>query len=144
MMKLLIKHNSEADELEIMRRIATKSAKVVETIMDLDELNKITEEIEKLHIDAEVEKYIVTLVRATRQEHKDIRYGASPRALIDLYRASKAHAYLEGKSFVSPVDVVSMAYPVLRHRVGLSYEARAKGIEVDEVLRVIIENIEIP
>lgn len=144
MMKLLIKHNSEADELEIMRRIATKSAKVVETIMDLDELNRITEEIEKLHIDAEVEKYIVTLVRATRQEHKDIRYGASPRALIDLYRASKAHAYLEGKSFVSPVDVVSMAYPVLRHRVGLSYEARAKGIEVDEVLRVIIENIEIP
>lgn len=144
MMKLLIKHNSEADELEIMRRIATKSAKVVETIMDLDELNRITEEIEKLHIDAEVEKYIVTLVRATRQEHKDIRYGASPRALIDLYRASKAHAYLEGKSFVSPVDVANMAYPVLRHRVGLSYEARAKGIEVDEVLRVIIENIEIP
>ncbi|HIP41331.1 MAG TPA: MoxR family ATPase [Campylobacterales bacterium] len=144
MMKLLITHNSEADELEIMRRIATKSAKAVEAIIDLDELNKITNEIEKLHIDSEVEKYIVTLVRATRQEHKDIRYGASPRALIDLYRASKAHAYLEGKDFVSPVDVVSMAYPVLRHRVGLSYEARAKGIEVDEALRMIIENIEIP
>jgi len=144
MMKLLIEHNSEEDELEIMRRIATKSSKVVTAMVSADELNFIAKEIDRLHIDEEVEKYIVALIRATRVENKNIRYGASPRASIDLYKASKAHAYLAGKEFVTPVNVVSMAYEVLRHRVGLSYEARAKGIEVDEVLREIIENLDMP
>jgi MoxR-like ATPase len=113
-------------------------------MVSADELNFIAKEIDRLHIDEEVEKYIVALIRATRVENKNIRYGASPRASIDLYKASKAHAYLAGKEFVTPVNVVSMAYEVLRHRVGLSYEARAKGIEVDEVLREIIENLDMP
>ncbi len=144
MMKLLIEHNSEEDELEIMRRIATKSSEAVKAIISVDELELISSEIDKLHIDEEVEKYIVALIRATRIEDKNIRYGASPRASIDLYKASKAHAYLAGKDFVSPVDVVTMAYAVLRHRVGLSYEARAKGVEVDEVLKGIVDRVDMP
>lgn len=126
MMKLLIEHNSEEDELKIMRQIATKSSELVTAMISSDELDWIAKEIDKLHIDEEVEKYIVSLIRATRAENKNIRYGASPRASIDLYKASKAHAYLAGKDFVTPVDVLSMAYAVLRHRVGLSYEARLK------------------
>ncbi len=144
MMKLLIEHNSEEDELIIMRQIATKSSQAVRAMVSVDELEIISKEIEKLHIDEEVEKYIVALIRATRAENKNIRYGASPRASIDLYKASKAHAYLAGKDFVTPVDVLSMAYAVLRHRVGLSYEARAKGVEVDEVLKEIIETVNMP
>jgi MoxR-like ATPase len=144
MMKLRIEHNSEDDELEIMRRIATKSSEVVRAVVSADELEHIGKAIDALHIDEEVERYIVALIRATRIENKNIRYGASPRASIDLYKASKAHAYLAGKDFVTPVDVVSMAYDVLRHRVGLSYEARAKGVEVDEVLREIIELVDMP
>jgi MoxR-like ATPase len=144
MMKLRIDHNSEEDELEIMRRIATKSSEVVTAMVSADELELIGEEIDKLHIDEEVERYIVALIRATRAENKNIRYGASPRASIDLYKASKAHAFLAGKDFVTPVDVLSMAYDVLRHRVGLSYEARAKGVEVDEVLKEIIETVDMP
>ena len=144
MMKLLIEHNSEEDELTIMRQIATKSSQAVTAMVSLDELESISKEIEKLHIDEEVEKYIVALIRATRAENKNIRYGASPRASIDLYKASKAHAYLAGKDFVTPVDVLSMAYAVLRHRVGLSYEARAKGVEVDEVLKEVIETVDMP
>ncbi len=144
MMKLLIEHNSEEDELEIMRRIATKSSEAVKAIISADELELISSEIDKLHIDEEVEKYIVALIRATRIEDKNIRYGASPRASIDLYKASKAHAYLAGKDFVSPVDVVTMAYAVLRHRVGLSYEARAKGVEVDDVLKNIVARVDMP
>ena len=144
MMKLLVEHNSEEDELEIMRRIATKSSEVVLAIMSADELAKIAKEIEKLHIDEEVERYMVALIRATRLENAELRYGASPRASIDLYKASKAHAYLAGKEFVSPVDVLSMVYPVLRHRVGLSYEARAKGVKVDEVLKTIIDTVDMP
>ncbi len=144
MMKLRIDHNSEEDELEIMRRIATKSSEVVTAMISADELELIGEEIDKLHIDEEVERYIVALIRATRAENKNIRYGASPRASIDLYKASKAHAFLAGKDFVTPVDVLSMAYDVLRHRVGLSYEARAKGVDVDDVLRGIIETVDMP
>ena len=144
MMKLRIEHNSEEEELEIMRRIANKSSLAVASIVSVEELESISKEINSLHIDAEVEKFIVALIRATRAKNKNIRYGASPRASIDLYKASKAHAYLLGKDFVSPVDVVKMAYPVLRHRAGLSYEARAKGVEVDEVLKEIIGGVEIP
>jgi len=144
MMKLEVKHNSEEEELEIMRRIATKSSEVVLAILKVEALEVISDEINALHIDSEVEKYIVSLIRATRKENVAVRYGVSPRASIDLYKAAKAHAYMAGKSFVSPVDVLAMAYPVLRHRIGLSYEAKAKKISVDEVLKNIIESVEIP
>jgi len=144
MMKLLIGHNSEDEELEIMRRIATKRSIEVVAILNQEELELISKEIEKLHIDEEVERFILALVRETRKEHEFMAYGASPRALIDLYRASKAHAYLAKKDFVTPVDVLAMAYPVLRHRVGLTYEARAKRLEVDDILKEILQKVEIP
>jgi len=144
MMKLNIEYGSEEDELEIMRRIATKSSQEVNAVLSADELERISDEINALHIDAEVEKFIVQLVRATRDENDLLRHGVSPRASIDLYKAAKAHAYLAGKSFVTPVDVITMSYPVFRHRIGLSYEARAKGIVADDVLKTIIESIDIP
>ncbi|HIP52241.1 MAG TPA: MoxR family ATPase [Campylobacterales bacterium] len=144
MMKLRVEHNSEEEELEIMRRIATKNSQVVMAICSVDELDLISKEINALHIDEEVEKYIISLVRATREENILVKYGVSPRASIDLYKAAKAHAYLEGKSFVTPVDILAMIYPVFRHRIGLSYEARAKGMSADEVLKSIIERVEIP
>jgi len=97
-----------------------------------------------LHIDAELEKFIVSLVRATREENSQLKHGVSPRASIDLYKTAKAHAYLKGKSFVTPVDILAMIYPVFRHRIGLSYEARAKGMSADEVLKSIIERVDIP
>jgi len=144
MMKLRIEHNSAEDELEIMRRIATKSYEKLSVMATAEVLEKVTQEINMLHIDEEVEKFIVSLIRATREKREEVRYGASPRASIDLFRASKAHAYLAGKKFVTPVDVLSMVYPVLRHRVGLSYAARAKGLDIDAVLKTIIEQVRIP
>ena len=142
MMKLRVVHNSEDDELEIMRRIATKSRRLINAVCSLSDLNKISTEINNVHIDTELEKYIVTLVRATRKENIHVKYGVSPRAAIDLYKAAKAHAYLNTKSFVTPV--LKMVYFIFRHRIGLSYEARAKGLSADEVLKKIIESIEIP
>jgi MoxR-like ATPase len=144
MMKLNIDYSSEEDELEIMRRIATKSSQEVQAVLSADELETVSDEIDALHIDAEVEKFIVQLVRATREENALLRHGVSPRASIDLYKAAKAHAYLAGKSFVTPVDVITMSYPVFRHRIGLSYEARAEGIVADDVLKTIIESVDIP
>lgn len=144
MMKLNIDYSSEEDELEIMRRIATKSSQEVRAVLSANELESISDEIDALHIDAEVERFIVQLVRATREENELLRHGVSPRASIDLYKAAKAHAYLAEKSFVTPVDVITMSYPVFRHRIGLSYEARAKGIVANDVLKMIIESVDIP
>jgi MoxR-like ATPase len=144
MMKLVITHNSADEELKIMRQIANRQTKGIEAIISIDELDIISKEIEQIHIDKEVEEYIVSIVRTTREPSSDIRYGASPRAIIDLYKASKTHAYMEGKDFVTPVDIVTMAYPLLRHRVGLSYEARAKGIQADDILKNIIDSVVMP
>lgn len=144
MMKLRVEHNSEEDELEIMRRIATKSSELVLAVCSASELEVIAKEMNALHIDAELEKFIVSLVRATREENSQLKHGVSPRASIDLYKTAKAHAYLKGKSFVTPVDILAMIYPVFRHRIGLSYEARAKGMSADEVLKSIIERVDIP
>jgi len=144
MMKLLITHNSADEELKIMRQIANKQTQTIEAIVSIDEIDIISKEIEQIHIDQEVEEYIVSLVRATREPSSDIIYGASPRAIIDLYKASKAHAYIEGKDFVTPIDIITMAYPVLRHRVGLSYEAKAKGIGTDDILKTIIDSVVMP
>ncbi len=144
MMKLHIEYNSEDEELEIMRRIATKSSKAISALISSNELEYISNEIDKIHIDEEVERFIVALIRETRVASTYIRYGASPRASIDLYKSAKAHAYLAGKSFVTPVDVLAMVYSVLRHRIGLTYEARAKGLGVDELLKSIIEKVDIP
>ena len=74
----------------------------------------------------------------------NIMFGASPRASIDLYKASKAHALLKGKDFVSPEDIASVIHSILRHRIVLSYEARARGTTADEIIDQILETIPIP
>jgi len=144
MMQLLIQHNSEEEELEIMQRIANKTTQPIQPILDDTDIIEIRHAIESVHIDVEVARYIVRLVRATRQEHPEIRYGASPRAAIDLYKAAKAYAYMGGKDFVTPADIIAMLYPILRHRIGLSYEAIAQGVGRDELLQRLIATVEIP
>jgi MoxR-like ATPase len=146
MFKILIYHNKYDDELEIMRRMANQTTKEIKTIAIsiIDELESIKLKLQNIHIDLEIEKYILAIIRATREENINITYGASPRASIDLYKASKAKALMQGKKFVSPADVVSMAYPVLRHRIGLSYQAQAQKIKADDILKEIIKSIPIP
>ena len=146
MFKILIYHNKYDDELEIMRRMANQTTKEINTIAIsiIDELESIKLKLQNIHIDLEIEKYILAIIRATREENINITYGASPRASIDLYKASKAKALMQGKKFVSPADVVSMAYPVLRHRIGLSYQAQAQKIKADDILKEIIKSIPIP
>ncbi|HFQ62011.1 MAG TPA: ATPase, partial [Epsilonproteobacteria bacterium] len=92
------------------------------------------------------------LITATREPVRfgleemaeSIMFGASPRASIDLYKASKAQAFLKGKTFVSPSDIADVIHKILRHRIVLSYEARAKGISTDEVISAIVETLPIP
>ena len=152
MMKLVVSHNSEEEELEIMRKGATKSFGKIEQVLTLEELFALQENLETLHIDEEVERYIVKLMSATRDPvrfempelNEQIMYGVSPRASIDLYKAARAKAFLRGNDFVSPADIGMVIHDVLRHRIVLSYEARAKGIDSDAIITRIVETVPVP
>ncbi|RLA70234.1 MAG: ATPase [Epsilonproteobacteria bacterium] len=152
MMKLVVHHNSEEEELDIMRKAASKSFGEIETVLDIDVLHKLQDTINTLHIDEELERYMVQLIAATRDPIKfgleeiaeSIMFGASPRASIDLYKAAKAKAFLRGKSFVSPADIGYVIHNILRHRIVLSYEARAKGISTDQIISRIVETLPVP
>lgn len=145
MMKILVDHNSEQEELEIMRRVANKTFETIESVLGLEEILTLQHTLQEVHIDKELEEYIVKLIVATREpSNENILFGASPRASIDLYKASKAKALLKGKNFVSPADIADVIYPILRHRIILSYEARAKGITSDSIISHIIETVPIP
>ncbi len=152
MMKIVVRHNSEEEELEIMRKAASKSFDEVNPVLTIEELHGLQEEISQIHIDKELERYMVQLIAATREPMKfgleriadNVMFGASPRASIDLYKAAKAKAFLRGNDFVSPADIGAVAHNILRHRIVLSYEARAKGIDSDEIISAIIETLPIP
>jgi len=144
MMKLVVTHNSIDEELDIMRKSANKSFEEIESVLSIDMLLTLQKEVENIHIDEELERYIVQIISATREQSSDIMFGVSPRASIDLYKASKAKAFLRGNSFVTPVDIGFMVKDVLRHRLVLSYEARAKGISPDEVIENILDSVPIP
>ena len=152
MMKLVVKHNSPEEELEIMRKGASKSFEEVQNVLSIDELHTLQKKLEDIHIDTELEQYIIDLVSATREPEKfgvssiseDIMFGVSPRASIDLYKASKAKAFLRGNDFVTPADIGYVVHDVLRHRIVLSYEARAKGVTTDEIISKIVETLPIP
>jgi MoxR-like ATPase len=152
MMKLVVTHNSEEDELTIMRKAARKSFESVEAVLDKEDIQTLKEEVQKVHIDEELERYIVQLITATREPERfgleevksELMYGASPRASIDLYKAAKAKAFLRGNEYVSPTDIGLVAHDVLRHRIVLSYEARAKGVSTDEIISKIIKAVSIP
>ena len=152
MMKLVVIHNSEEEELEIMRKGATKSFGEVEQVLEREELFTLQKALETIHIDPELEQYIVSLVAATRKPEKfglesiagDIMYGVSPRASIDLYKAARAKAFLRGNDYVTPADIGYVIADVLRHRIVLSYEARAKGVQPDGVIAKIVETVPVP
>lgn len=144
MMKIVVNHNSEEEELEIMQKTATKSFESVRAVISIDEIESLQKELFTIHIDKEIERYMVQLISATRKPSDNIMFGASPRASIDLYRASSAKALLNNKSFVSPDDIASVLHSVLRHRIVLSYEARAKGVTTDEIISEILDTIPIP
>ena len=152
MMKIVIHHNTPEQELEIMRKSANKSFGKVQSVLSIEALQQLQAELSQVHIDEELERYMVQIITATREPQKfglesvasEIMFGASPRASIDLYKASKARAFLRGNSFVSPADIGYVVHNILRHRIVLSYEARAKGITTDEIISTIIETLPIP
>ncbi|MFA5502455.1 MAG: MoxR family ATPase [Sulfurovaceae bacterium] len=152
MMKVIVGYNTKEEELKIARRVANSTFEKIDQIVDIAQLEAATAKMMNIHIDPEVEAYIVDIVVATREpktyglEELEplIEFGASPRASIDLYKASRAIAYLRGQSYVSPNEILYIAKEVLRHRIILSYEAQASGISQDDVVSKILDSVPIP
>ena len=152
MLKLVVDYNTKEEELEIARRISSGSFEEITAVVGIDELNDIKKAIKEVHVDSEVEEYMIELVNATRnpdeyglEDIKDfIQFGASPRVSIDMFKAVKAMAFMRGKDFVTPVDVAYIAKELMRHRIVLTYEAEAEGITTDEIIQKVLETVAIP
>jgi MoxR-like ATPase len=152
MMKLRVSYNNEEEELQVMRLAATRRFEPLCSVLDKEELERLMRAVDQVHIDPQVERYIIELVTATREPSRlnlqqtatQIMYGASTRAAIDLHRAARAKALLLGRDHVTPVDVGRIAHDVLRHRIVLSYEARAEEITTDAVISELLQAVPIP
>ena len=152
LMKVVVGYNTRAEELEIARRVANNNFGNIQQVATVYDLEFIRKEAMAVHIDFEVERYMIELVFATREPKKYllediapyIEYGASPRASIDMYKAARAVAYLKGRNYVSPLEVAYIAKEVLRHRIVLSYEAQAEGITQDMIIEKVLSTVPIP
>jgi MoxR-like ATPase len=152
MMKVVVGYNTKEEELEIARRVANNSFGEIQQVATIEDLNKIREEALQVHMDEEIEAYIIELVAATRDPkaygleelEAYIEFGASPRASIDMYKAARAIAYLKGQDYVSPIEIAYIAKEILRHRIILSYEAQAEDVTQDEIIEKILAAVPIP
>ncbi len=144
MFKIVVGYNSQEEELAIADKAANASFEAINAVLNAEDLEAIKEEVKNIHIDKELQEYIVKLIFASRDKHQYIEYGASPRATIDLIKASKARAYLRAKEYVSPSDIVLCAKDILRHRIKLNYEAVANGVSADKVIESLLESVPVP
>lgn len=153
MMKLKVDYPSRTEELEIMRRMAsTTKTESIEPCITREQILNARKVVNDVYMDPKVEQYIVDIVFATREpesvnlnEVKSlIAYGASPRATINLNLAAKAHAFLSHRGYTTPEDVKTIAYDVLRHRIIPTYEAEAQEIQTEDLVRQILNAVNVP
>lgn len=152
MLKVLIDFPKKADEQLIIRQNISNHRPSVNRILNPEEILNARKTVLSIYLDENIERYIVDLVFATRQP-KDykldhfknlISFGASPRASINLALAAKAHAFINGRGFVIPEDVRAVAYDVMRHRIGLTFEAEAEGVVTENLIKEILAKVEVP
>ncbi|NPA17248.1 AAA family ATPase [Persephonella sp.] len=159
LMKVVIDYPDADEEYKILKLVAAQEGISGEDnnhppqpqqVASREDILALKGELKKIHIDREVEEYIVNLTMATRQPEKYgipahyIRLGLSPRATINLYKVSKAVALLNNKDYVSPSDVLTHIKDVFRHRFLVSFQAEAEGITTDHIIDMIVENVPMP
>ncbi len=152
-LKVVVKHPKREEELEILDRMASTRPKLeVRQVVTLEQVFQAREVLDKVVLDQRLREYIVDLVMATRDPKAyklaelvgRIQYGGSPRATIWLAQASRAHAFLAGRGFVTPGDIKAVALDVLRHRVTPTYEAEAEGLSSDALVLRVLETVPVP
>jgi MoxR-like ATPase len=153
MMKVLVRYPSQEEERKILDRIGGgHPLPEIQPVASPAQIFAARKVVNQLFVDDKARDYIVNLVQATRDPEAAgirqldglIEHGASPRATISLMKASKAHAFLQGRSYVTPHDVKTMAIPVMRHRVSVSYEAEAEGKSAEDVVQTILDAVLVP
>lgn len=152
MLKLKITYPSKEEELQILRRMAKSTPKLdVEAVLEPSDILRLRELTDEIYMDSKIEEYIVELIQATRTPkaygldiENLIAYGASPRATIYLTMASKAYALLQGRGYVTPQDVKTIAMDVLRHRIIITYEAEAEEKNSEDIIKQIFDQVKVP
>ena len=152
MLKVVIDYPTLEEEKMIIRENLQGSMPKVTPVTTADEILKAREGVRQVYIDEKIEKYIADIVFATRYpdryglaDLKDmITFGGSPRASINLAKTSRAYAFIKHRGYVVPEDVRAVAHDVLRHRIGLSYEAEASNLTSEEIVSRIINKVEVP
>jgi MoxR-like ATPase len=152
MFKLLVTYPSKHEEQQILRRMAGAVDEInVEPIIEPSDIGRLRDLVASIYMDEKIEEYILNIITATRDPQTCnldisdlIRYGASPRATIYLANAARSNALLAGRGYVTPQDVKSIAPDVLRHRVIVTYEAEAEEKTSEDVVKQILDNVEVP
>ncbi|MBP6634823.1 MAG: AAA family ATPase [Paludibacter sp.] len=152
MLKVIINYPKKEEEKLIIRQNLNKEKPKVSPILDPKDIIAARDIVRQVYIDEKIERYIVDIVFATRfpQDYgldslKDmIAFGASPRASINLALAARAYAFIKRRGYVIPEDVRAVCYDVMRHRIGLSYEAEANNMTSDEIITEILNTVEVP
>lgn len=152
LLKVVIGYPTKDEEREIIRQNIGGSVQELTPVVTKDEIQELQKIVNEIYIDEKIENYIVDIVFATRTPEKYglkdiedmIEYGASPRASISLAKASRAFAFIQGRGYVIPEDVRAVCHDVLRHRIGLTYEAEANNISSDEIITTILDKVQVP
>ncbi len=151
MFKINVTYPTKAEELEIVSRMGINQKPVLKKVISKEQLLNTIGLVDQIYVDQKIKNYIVDLVMATRYPtqyglgrlDKLVTVGGSPRASLSLIRASKAHAFLRGRGFVTVEDIKAVVYKVLRHRLILSYEAEAENLKQDDIVKEVLAAIEV-
>lgn len=152
LMKVVIGYPSRQEECEIIRRNINPGDEKVSALLTPEDIKEAQKVVEQIYVDEKIERYIVDIVFATRfpgEYSMDdltsiISFGASPRASISLARTARAYAFIHNRGYVVPEDVIAVAHDVLRHRIGVTYEAEANNITTDEIITEILDKVQVP
>ncbi|MBQ5997317.1 MAG: MoxR family ATPase, partial [Bacteroidales bacterium] len=152
MLKVVIDYPQKEEERLIIRQNLAAEFPKAETVLAPEDILRAREVVRKVYMDEKIERYILDLIFATRypQEYKleklqpMISYGGSPRAGICMAKAVKAYAFIKRRGYVIPEDVRAVCYDVLRHRIGLTYEAEAENMTTVDIITEILNMVEVP
>lgn len=152
MLKVVISYPKKEEEKTILRNNITNTAPNINRVITPKQITSAREVVRQVYLDEKIENYITDIVFASRfpEEYKldgfknMISYGASPRASINLALAAKAYAFIKHRGYVIPEDIRAVAYDVMRHRIGLTYEAEAENISSEDIITEILNTVEVP
>jgi MoxR-like ATPase len=152
MLKLKLSYPSKDEELTILNRMSAIEPDLsVHAVLTPEQILELRRALDQIYVDEKIQRYIVDVVHATRTPNDYgldiapyVQYGASPRATIFLTRAAKGQAFLDGRGYVTPQDIKSIGYDVLRHRVSVTYEAEAEDITPENLLQRIFDHLKVP